>query len=41
MDFFPKAYSSCQSIGNGGNGHCFLVGGGCQMILPLFSKNPI
>ena len=35
LEFFPKVYSSCQSIGKR---HCFLAGGGRQMIPPPFRK---
>ena len=41
LEFFPKAYSSCQSIGNGGNGHSFLVGGGRRIISPRISKTAL
>ena len=35
---FPTVYSSCQNIGSR---HCFLVGGGRQMVFPPFLKNPV
>ena len=36
LEFFPKSYSSCQSI------HCFLVGAwGASDDFPPFSKNPV
>ena len=35
---FPKVYSSFQNIGNR---HCFLVGGGRQIVSPSFSNNPV
>ena len=38
-EFFQKCIlAQCQNIGNR---HCFLVGGGRQMVFPPFSKNPV
>ena len=37
LEFFPKAHSSCQSIGHR---HCFLVGGGASDgFPPIFEKS--